>query len=149
MSPPEISPDARRREALGLLARAPVNRLAELMPELPKHDVLRAPEIGTVMVRGRAGGTGSAFNLGEVTVTRASIRLLSGHIGHGYVQGRNKSHALRAALAYALAQDNHEKIEAHILTPLRSEENARLARVAAEAAATQVEFFTLVRGEDE
>ncbi|KGJ04833.1 alpha-D-ribose 1-methylphosphonate 5-triphosphate synthase subunit PhnG [Paracoccus halophilus] len=145
---PETFSQTDRREALGLLARAPAARLAELLPELPAHEVLRAPEIGTVMVRGRAGGTGSAFNLGEVTVTRASIRLHGGEVGHGYVQGRDKAHALRAALVDAMGQADPARV-APILTPLREEEDRRRARIAAEAAATRVEFFTLVRGEDE
>ncbi|NHF74500.1 phosphonate C-P lyase system protein PhnG [Paracoccus xiamenensis] len=148
MSPENMQ--AFRRDALGLLARAKPARLAELLPVSPDHELLRAPEIGTVMVRGRAGGTGAAFNLGEMTVTRASIRLTgSGTVGHGYVQGRDKDHARRAALADALAQDNPSRIEADILTPLRSEEAARRAASASEAARTRVEFFTLVRGEDE
>lgn len=142
-------PKTDRREALGLLARAPVARLAALLPELPDHELLRAPEIGTVMVRGRAGGTGAGFNLGEMTVTRASIRLRSGTVGHGYVQGRDRHHVLRAAAADALAQEDGPGIEARILSPLRREETARRAATAAEAAATRVEFFTLVRGEDE
>ncbi|MTH65551.1 phosphonate C-P lyase system protein PhnG [Paracoccus shanxieyensis] len=136
-----LSP-ADRRDALGLLARAPAARLAELLPDLPAHETLRAPEIGTVMVQGRAGGTGAAFNLGEITVTRASVRLASGQVGHGYVQGRDKGHALRAALIDAAGRPD-------IIATLRAEENARRARIAAEAAATRVEFFTLARGEDE
>lgn len=148
MSSPENHPNAARREALGLLARSPAARLAGLLPDLPPHDILRAPEIGTVMVRGRAGGTGSAFNLGEITVTRASIRLSSGRIGHGYVQGRDKQHALRAAALDALAQDDPQAIEAEVFAPLRHDEAARRVAIAAEAAATKVEFFTLVRGED-
>jgi alpha-D-ribose 1-methylphosphonate 5-triphosphate synthase subunit PhnG len=150
MSRPEITTDTtRRRETLGLLARAPATRLAQLFPDLPPHDILRAPEIGTVMIRGRAGGTGSAFNLGEMTVTRASIRLSEGQIGHGYVQGRDKSHALRAATIDALAQDDFAGIDSLVLQPLRADEAARKSALAAEAAATKVEFFTLVRGEDQ
>ncbi|RNF34425.1 phosphonate C-P lyase system protein PhnG [Paracoccus methylarcula] len=149
MSRPETFPDPIRKEALGLLARAPSGRLAQLLPELPEHDLLRAPEIGTVMVRGRAGGTGAAFNLGEKTVTRASVRLPSGTVGHGYVQGRDKGHALRAALIDAMAQQDAARVEERILAPLRDEEVARRKAVATEAAATRVEFFTLVRGEDE
>lgn len=149
MSRPESTPDSIRKEVLGLLARAPSERLALLLPELPEHDLLRAPEIGTVMVRGRAGGTGAPFNLGEKTVTRASVRLSSGAVGHGYVQGRDKNHALRAALIDAMAQQDAAGVEARILAPLRDEEIARRKAVAAEAAATRVEFFTLVRGEDE
>lgn len=101
---PQRNSETDRREALGLLARAPADRLAQLLPQLPPHEVLRRPETGTVMVRGRAGGTGNAFNLGEITVTRASVRLGSGQVGHGYVQGRDRGHALRAALVDALGQ---------------------------------------------
>lgn len=150
MSRPENTTDTtRRREALGLLARTPAARLAQLFPDLPAHEILRAPEIGTVMIRGRAGGTGSAFNLGEMTVTRASIRLPEGQIGHGYVQGRDKTHALRAAAIDALALDDFAAIDSRILNPLRRDETARKSATAAEAAATKVEFFTLVRGEDQ
>lgn len=137
-----------RREALGLLARSPAASLTALLPDLPAHEVLRSPEIGTVMVRGRAGGTGNAFNLGEITVTRASVRLGSGHVGHGYVQGRDKGHALRAALVDAMGQADPVQAAA-ILAPLRADEIRRRAAIAAEAAATRVDFFTLVRGEDE
>lgn len=138
-----------RQDALGLLARTPAERLADLLPEIPAHEVLRAPEIGNVMVRGRAGGTGAAFNLGEMTVTRASVRLGDGAVGHGYVQGRDKDHAKRAAVLDAMAQTRPEQIEADYLAPLRAEEAARRANTAAEAARTRVEFFTLIRGEDE
>ncbi|TKA94411.1 phosphonate C-P lyase system protein PhnG, partial [Cereibacter changlensis] len=34
-----------RRGWMGLLARAPAERLAALMPDLPAHDLLRRPEI--------------------------------------------------------------------------------------------------------
>ena len=70
--------------------------------ECGKHTKLRAPEIGGVMVRGRAGAVGTAFNLGEMTVTRASVKLADGTVGHGYVKGRGKDHALQAALIDAL-----------------------------------------------
>ncbi|WP_273500844.1 phosphonate C-P lyase system protein PhnG [Paracoccus sphaerophysae] len=151
MSPPlsdsASDPDL-RRTALGLMARAPAAALAQALPDLPAHEVLRAPETGTVMVRGRAGATGAPFNLGEMTVTRASVRLGgSGTVGHGYVQGRDRAHALRAACADALGQDDPAALAA-IIAPLAQAEAAARARAAAAAAATRVEFFTLVRGED-
>ncbi len=143
------SPHAARQEWMGLLARAPAARVAELMPDLPPHTALRPAQLGTVMVQGRAGGTGDAFNLGEMTVTRASVSL-NGVVGHGYVQGRDQGHALRAAVIDALMQgDQAPVIEAQVLQPLRSEEAARKTARAARAAATKVEFFTLVRGEDQ
>ncbi|NKX44774.1 phosphonate C-P lyase system protein PhnG [Roseicyclus persicicus] len=141
-----------RKARLSTLARAPADRLLALWrahaPEPPAHRLLRAPEIGTVMVRGRAGATGAPFNLGEMTVTRCSVRLASGAVGHGHVQGRDKAAALAAALIDALAEDGQgEAVEAAILAPLRAEDAARKAARAARAAATKVEFFTMVRGE--
>lgn len=142
---------SQRQEWMGLIARAQAARLAQLMPDLPAHQVLRPAQIGTVMVQGRAGGTGAAFNLGEVTVTRASVVLEDGGaVGHGYVQGRDKGHALRAAVIDALMQGARAgAIRAQVLDALAVEEAARKAAKAARAAATKVEFFTLVRGEDQ
>lgn len=140
---------AARKDWMGLLARTAPARLAELMPDLAPHTVLRGPEVGAVMVRGRVGGTGQPFNLGEMTVTRCSVRLESGAVGHAHVQGRDKSHALRAAVLDALMQTPEAPaLEARILTPLRAAEIAARALRATKAAATKVEFFTLVRGED-
>jgi alpha-D-ribose 1-methylphosphonate 5-triphosphate synthase subunit PhnG len=137
---------------LGLLATAPHDRLLALWAEAgsaPEHQILRGPEIGTVMLRGRTGGTGAPFNLGEITVTRASVQLASGPVGHGHVQGRSHPAALTAALIDALMQTPQAAVFAEqILTPLASEQAARRDNRATSAAATKVDFFTLVRGED-
>ncbi len=110
---------------------------------------LRAPETGLVMLRGRIGGTGSAFNVGEATVTRAAVRLASGEIGFSYVLGRDAKKARLAAVCDALWQtDSRELIEQHVLAPLRQAREARLEHERARTAATKVDFFTLVRGED-
>jgi alpha-D-ribose 1-methylphosphonate 5-triphosphate synthase subunit PhnG len=139
-----------RKGWMGLLARARPDRLADLFPDLPAHDVLRAPEIGAVMVRGQIGGTGQPFNLGEMTVTRCTLRLGSGAVGHGHVQGRDKGHATRAAVLDALLQtDQADMLRIRVLDPLAKEEVQRRMTRAAKAAATKVEFFTLVRGEDQ
>lgn len=139
-----------RQGWMGLLARASADRLAVLMPaELPDHSILRVPEIGAVMVRGRIGATGAPFNLGEMTVTRCSLRLECGTVGHAHVQGRNRDHARQAALVDALMQtDRADEIRATVLSPLEQAETAARTLHAAKAAATKVEFFTMVRGED-
>ncbi|MEL6451172.1 MAG: phosphonate C-P lyase system protein PhnG [Pseudomonadota bacterium] len=145
-------PNAARKAWLAVLAKAPagaVNAAWQAAALAPAHTVLRAPEIGAVMVRGRAGAVGAPFNLGEMTVTRCAIRLDTGEVGHGYVQGRSKDHALQAALVDALMQtDAATQVEDAILTPLRTAAEARKASRAAKAAATKVDFFTMVRGED-
>lgn len=145
-----VEPQADRKTWMSLLAKAAPQRLAELLPDPPASAFLRPPEVGSVMVRGRVGGTGAPFNLGEVTVTRCSLQLACGTVGHAWVQGRDKGHATRAAAVDAMMQTAEAaSIRASILTPLATEAaTARNAR-AAKAAATRVEFFTLVRGEDQ
>lgn len=141
--------DPDREQALGLLSRAQPERLAALFPDLPAHTLLRGPEVGAVMVRGRQGGTGAPFNLGEMTVARCSVRLDCGTVGHAWVQGRDGAHARRAALVDALLQtDARATILGAIITPLQTEETERRTQRARKAAATKVEFFTMVRGED-
>ncbi len=143
-----------RRGWMGLLARARPDRLAalvtsEMQAELEAATWLRRPEVGAVMVRGRIGGTGTPFNLGEMTVTRCALRLASGAVGIAQVQGRDRGHAARAALVDALLQGpGAAAVRAAVLAPLAADEAARRADTAAKAAATRVEFFTLVRGED-
>lgn len=138
-----------RRGWMATLAKAPPARLAALMPDLAPHAVLRAPETGAVMVRGRTGGTGAPFNLGEMTVTRCSVRLDCGAVGHAWVQGRDKAHATRAAVADALMQtEAAPRIRAGVLDVLAAEAEAARSARAGKAAATRVDFFTLVRGED-
>ncbi|WP_270726060.1 phosphonate C-P lyase system protein PhnG [Shimia sp. Alg240-R146] len=141
-----------RRSWMSVLAKTPAGRLLALWHELgaePDFHWLRAPEIGATMVRGRLGGTGAPFNLGEMTLTRCALQLESGAVGHGYVQGRDKDKARVAALVDALMQtEQAEAVRAAILTPLQAEMTASKGTRAAKAAATKVDFFTMVRGED-
>lgn len=141
-----------RQEWMGLLARAPHSALDQLWGKTglaPDFSHLRPPEVGSVMVRGRTGATGAQFNLGEMSVTRCALRLADGRVGHGHVQGRGKRHATQAALVDALMQGAEAtEVRAAILEPLARAEAARRGARAAKAAATKVDFFTLVRGED-
>lgn len=147
-----MTAETNRRAWMSLLAKAPAERLKVLWDAqsfAPDFNWLRAPEIGATMVRGRTGGTGAPFNLGEMTVTRCSLQLASGEVGHGYVQGRDKDKAKLAALVDALMQgDKADVVRATVLEPLeKAMLDARETR-AAKAAATKVDFFTMVRGED-
>ena len=114
-------------------------------------DMIRPPETGLVMLRGRIGGTGSAFNLGEATVTRCAVRTAKGHEGHAYVMGRNHGHAKLAAVCDALLQDEgqHAEVDAQVLQPLQKLMAEQRSLAAHKAAATKVDFFTLVRGEND
>lgn len=101
------------------------------------------------MLKGRTGGTGNAFHLGEMTLTRASVALEDGTVGHGWVRGRDHRHAELIALSDALSQyaDWRSRLEREVLAPLAEELAERHRRDAATAAATRVDFFTMVRGE--
>jgi len=115
---------------------------------VPAHENLREPENGLVMLRGRTGGDGAPFNLGEATVSRAAVRLATGEVGIGYTLGRDRDKARLIALCDALMQTAaHAALEAEVLAPLRLQIDAERKRKAAEAAATRVDFYTLVRGE--
>jgi alpha-D-ribose 1-methylphosphonate 5-triphosphate synthase subunit PhnG len=145
----DASPEA-RRAWMGVLARAPARDLAALLDGLAERPVFahfRAPESGLVMTRGRAGGTGEAFNLGEMTVTRAALRTDDGIVGIAYVPGRDKAHAERAALVDAMMQGSRwrDVAQSMIVAPLAQAARARRDADARRIAATKVEFFTMVR----
>ena len=146
---------AARKHRLSVVATAPHGELLKLWEAwAASHkaldpQVLRSPEIGTVMVRGRAGAVGAPFNLGEITVTRCSVQLDDGRVGHGYVQGRSKEASLIAATIDALALgEEAQALDAAIVEPLHTERNGKAKDRAEKAAATKVEFFTMVRGDN-
>lgn len=137
--------DARRRW-MAVLAHSelePLETLLAAVPALPSHAVLRGPEIGLVMVQGRAGG--GAFNLGEMTVTRCTIRNTDGAVGHAYLAGRHLRRAeLAAALDAALQEPAaFEALDRAVIAPLAAMQAEERAVQAARAEETRVEFATL------
>ncbi|TLX11682.1 phosphonate C-P lyase system protein PhnG [Rhizobium sp. MHM7A] len=142
-----------RKRAADLLARAKRSELSavwDALPEKPQVQPVRGPETGLVMVRGRIGGGGAAFNLGEVTVTRASVRLDSGSVGHAQALGTDREKARLAAMFDALWQQEATRdfVEQALLLPIEERIAAAERRRADETAATRVDFFTMVRGDD-
>ena len=141
----------RRKAAMAVLAHSETADIAGHLEAiaLPAHEDLREPENGLVMVRGRIGGDGAAFNLGEATVSRAAVRLSSGEVGFGYTLGRDREKARMIALCDAMVQSDEfaDLVETKVIAPLRAAISAKRNRKAAEAAATRVDFYTLVRGE--
>lgn len=141
-----------RQAALATLARARRDELESMLGRLsplPVASELRPAEVGLVMLRGRTGGDGAPFNLGEATVSRAAIRIEDGATGFGYRLGRDIAAARHGALIDALWQDEARRaaVEA-ALAPVRARLAAEAGEVRAETAATKVDFFTLVRGKD-
>jgi alpha-D-ribose 1-methylphosphonate 5-triphosphate synthase subunit PhnG len=133
---------------LGLLARASGVKIAACLqaaPLLPGFTRLRGPESGMSMVRGRAGGGGAAFNLGEMTISRCSIRDEAGRVGHGYAAGRDHAQVELIARLDAVLQERALYAAYHeaVLAPLAAAQAARRAEIAEKAAATGVKFFTM------
>jgi alpha-D-ribose 1-methylphosphonate 5-triphosphate synthase subunit PhnG len=147
----ENGKQARRQAAMAVLAHSDAADIAGRLDAIavPAYENLREPENGLVMVRGRIGGDGAPFNLGEATVSRAAVRLATGEVGFGYTLGRDREKVRLIALCDALVQSNEfaDAVEAGVLAPLRVAMVSRQNRKAAETAATRVDFYTLVRGE--
>src|SRR6266700_1346261 len=145
------SKQAQRKAAMAVLAHSEAAEISGRLDaiELPAHESLREPENGLVMVRGRIGGDGAAFNLGEATVSRAAVRLSTGEIGFGYTLGRDGEKARMIALCDAMVQSDQFAglVESKVIAPLRAAIAAKRDRKSAEAAATRVDFYTMVRGE--
>jgi alpha-D-ribose 1-methylphosphonate 5-triphosphate synthase subunit PhnG len=142
--------NAARRRWMGVLARASADDIArclEALPPAPAHTRLRGPETGLVMVRGRAGGDGAPFNLGEMTVTRCAVRLADGRVGHAYVAGRDGRQAELAAVCDALMLDEQARpgVSRAVIEPLAAAQTERRNAVAGRAAATRVQFFTMTQ----
>lgn len=145
---PRNQPQNARRDWMAVLARAEPTAIADLLgtsDALPDYHRLRGPESGLVMVRGRAGGGGAAFNLGEMTVTRCTVRTDDGFVGHAYVAGRGERQAELAAFADALLQDpaHRSRLLATLIEPLAAAQQAERNTTAAKAAATRVQFFAM------
>jgi alpha-D-ribose 1-methylphosphonate 5-triphosphate synthase subunit PhnG len=142
---------AARQHWMGILARADgaeLRNLSNTIIALPASEVVRAPEIGTVMLEGRAGGVGERFNLGDATVTRCVVRV-GDHLGFSYGLGRDRAKAQLAAQLDALLQDDvwHDRILAAVVCPLERAQGEKRDLTSRKVAATKVEFFTMVRGD--
>jgi alpha-D-ribose 1-methylphosphonate 5-triphosphate synthase subunit PhnG len=154
-SPSSLPADQRLRQStMATLVEATGAELQEAeaaIGPLPNFRHLRRPETGLVMLRGRVGGAGPAFNVGEATVTRCLVVTEAGTEGAAYHLGRDLPKAQKAALFEALAREAgwRDKVETALLAPIRIRLAEEKRSKAAATAGTRVEFFTMVRGEDE
>ena len=150
------APDVAARQALMRVCaeatEAELEAALAQLGELPAAEELRPPQTGLVMLRGRIGGNGPPFNVGEATVTRAAVRLASGAIGFSYLLGRShrrgtaRGAGRRAGAGRGAGAQQLERLLVAPVTARRAA--AERAAQRAETAATRVDFFTLVRGED-
>lgn len=140
----------KRENWLSLLASTDTYKLEEIWLKLDiteSYTWIRGAETGAVMVRGRMGGTGARFNMGEMTVTRATVRFEDGAVGFGYTAGRAHRKAELVALLDAAFQRDPALAE-RVVPPMAEARAAAREEQSRKAAATKVDFFTLVRGED-
>lgn len=142
-----------RQKWMSTLAQSSFSDLEQCWSTLamePQYTMVRQPEIGLAQVRARMGATGRQFNMGDVTITRAVIKLHSGELGYSYLQGRNKQHAELAAVIDALMQNgqSYEVLNSQLIEPLAALKHKRDSLRAKEVASSKVDFFTMVRGED-
>ena len=154
MQRPPTGETAARQGWMSVLAKARADEVIaawEGLPEKPSYRPLRGPETGLVMVQARVGGSGPKFNFGEMTVTRCSVKLDGGTVGHAYVAGTDGEHAEIAAVLDALLLDDTRRpaLMDEIVSPLAAAHEARGRVRAMKTAATRVDFFTLVRGDGE
>jgi alpha-D-ribose 1-methylphosphonate 5-triphosphate synthase subunit PhnG len=137
---------------MAALAFAGEDLLAEAWRGLapaPEYRLLRPVEIGMTLLRGRIGGGGAPFNFGEATITRAAVALGTGERGFAYLLGRRPRQAELAAVFHALLQRPGDRagIEERVVRPAEAARQAAAASDRAAAAATRVDFATVVRGD--
>lgn len=148
------NPQERQRTAR-ILAGATQARLAELWrtwPDRPEVEYLRGPEAGLVMVQGRTGGTGDRFNLGEATVTRATVAVRSASdeaLGTAYILGSHPEHAALAAVFDGMLDSAaRDRVLTEVIEPLESEQREQDQQARRDARSTVVDFFTVAREND-
>ena len=135
---------------MAVLARATRDELQDPTRgfDLPQVDVVKPAECGSLMIEARAGGGGRRFNAGEATVTRCVVRE-GERLGYSYSLGRDKQKALLAAILDVMLQSpsSHQLVMETVVAPLAKAQQERRAQASRQAAATKVEFFTMVRGD--
>jgi alpha-D-ribose 1-methylphosphonate 5-triphosphate synthase subunit PhnG len=141
-----------RQRWMAVLSRATageISAILEVHGGLPEYTVMKDAQVGTVMIEGRAGGTGQRFNLGEATTTRCVVRLRDGILGVSYALGSDRRKALLAALLDGRLQQwgpNHALMAC--VSALASRQQAARQCASRKAASTKVDFFTLARGDE-
>ncbi|MDR1164799.1 MAG: phosphonate C-P lyase system protein PhnG [Deltaproteobacteria bacterium] len=145
----ELNARRLRVDALSLATREDLEEAIAAFAPLPPFSYLREPESGIVMVRARVGGTGKLFNLGEILISRCVVEA-RGKLGFGFAAEDDLKSAELAALLDCFGEiaSLADKLEA-VLRALKAKRERRLEAESRKIAKTQVEFFTLARGDDE
>ncbi|OGR22464.1 MAG: phosphonate C-P lyase system protein PhnG [Desulfobacterales bacterium RIFOXYA12_FULL_46_15] len=141
-----------RENWIGLLGSADLADLEAGFEELNggcDYVCIIGPETGMLMVQAKTDGSGSRFNLGEMTVTKCVLELKGQYLGTGWVMGSDFRHAELAALFDGLLQDpdHHDRLMATLIQRLEEKERVKRDHLLKDVSDTKVEFFTLKRGE--
>jgi alpha-D-ribose 1-methylphosphonate 5-triphosphate synthase subunit PhnG len=140
-----------RESWIGLLGSADPADLEAGLEGLEGSEYARitGPETGMLMVQAKADGSGSRFNLGEMTVSKCILEVQGKFMGSGWVMGSDLRHAELAALFDGLLQDpaHHDHLMTTLIPRLEEKERIRRERLLKDVSDTKVEFFTLKRGE--
>lgn len=142
-----------RQHWMSVLAHSQPRQLEQHWQALklqPQYEVIRAAETGLTRLQARMGGSGKRFVMGDITVTRAVVRLSDGICGYSYIAGRDKAHAERCALIDALLQQQemHQLLQQQLIAPLAAARAEQQQLRSREIASSRVDFFTLVRGDN-
>ncbi|MCU1529102.1 MAG: phnG [Frondihabitans sp.] len=149
---PTVAARQRWMRALASAGADDLDAAWQAWEEKPEVQQIRGPEVGLVMVRGRIDAGGARFNLGEATITRATVRLHGASLqndvlGSSYRLGTDLEHARLAAIFDGLLVDgaSRDRVLAEVVTPLEQARAARDEKGRAEARSTLVDFFTVAR----
>lgn len=150
MQPIAVAEHQRWMSALAAAGPVLLEQGWQALEPKPAYRLLRPVEIGMALLRGRIGGAGAAFNLGEATITRAAAALDTGERGLAYLLGRRPREAELAALFHALLQDSDRRafVEERVVRPAEAAREARADAERAAVAPTRIDFSTMVRGDD-
>ena len=145
-SHPDVAENLNQAEVLGVLTRAPADRVKgfveELLPELEAVEVLQN-RTGLVMLPMTESVQGATFYLGEVLVAEARVRV--GHAdGYAACLGRDLQQALAiaildAALAAGTQRDRITTFVAELAADLSAADDRLLRQV--EATRVEMETF--------
>jgi alpha-D-ribose 1-methylphosphonate 5-triphosphate synthase subunit PhnG len=133
-----------RDKRFELIARANSERICEIAERILADtavEVIKKPVGGMIMMRFRDTAEKCVFNLGEVLVTEAEVRI-DEELGYAMVMGRDPEAALAGAILDAAVGSGHP-LAPEIIDLLRSEEVRRkeeLQKTWEEVATTKVDF---------
>jgi alpha-D-ribose 1-methylphosphonate 5-triphosphate synthase subunit PhnG len=149
-----MSREEQRQRWMSALAQAPIDVLEFVWHEIEgtvSYRFIEKPAVSTVTVRVRGVGAGWGLALGEMRVSRCSVQLPQGTIGHGYVAGRDLRHAELAAVFDALLQDPSRRpfLETRLIGPMLRAAGSSVTAGAAPESAARAQLFTVTCGEPE